>query len=283
MNREDIIKTICCCPICHSSLCWSSQEASCKSCQKEFVHQNGKIYFTHVTDRFPAEVASNFSILEKKTPTSKIIHGFRKVVTSQYRVRDRMAEITDQFIGGKIMVDCGSGNRRLSDRCINVDFIPLENVDIISDIMVLPFKSDSVDMVVLDTVLEHVENPQQCIDEAHRVLKPGGEAFCVTPFIFPYHPYPKHYWNFSEDGIRYLFRNFSNCSVDVDMGPTSALLNLFSEYVALIFKGKSNNLYLLIKGLALLPLCFLRFIDYFWPNSENTKRMAMCLFSLSIK
>lgn len=283
MNRQDTIKKICCCPICHSSLSWEAEGACCKSCQKMFVRQGGKVYFTKVTDRLPAEVAFNFSVLEKKTPTSKMLDGLRKVITSQYRARDRIAEITDQSIDGKIVVECGSGNRRLSDNCINVDLIPFDNVDIVSDIMALPFENDSVDMIILDTVLEHVEDPQQCVGEASRVLKPGGEAFCVTPFIFPYHAYPKHYWNFSEDGMRHLFRNFSYCRVDVDMGPTSALLNLVSEYIALIFKGKYNKRYLLIKGLALLPLCFLRFVDYFWRNSENAKRIAMCLFTFAKK
>ena len=212
-----------------------------------------------------------------------MIHCIRKAVTSEYHPHDRLSQVLGRIVEGAVVVDCGSGNRRLSEMAINVDLNPFENVDIVSDIKRLPFARGSVDIVILDTVLEHVKDPQRCVDEAHRVLKTGGQAICVTPFIFPYHPYPRHYWNFSEDGIRYLFRNFSYCSVEMDMGPTSALINLLSEYFALAFKGKYTKLYVVIKGLALLPIFLLRYMDYFWRHSEKAKRIAMCLFTLAEK
>jgi len=40
----------------------------------------------------------------------------------------------------------------------------------------LPFRDNSFDIVYSNGVLHHSENTDQCIDEVHRVLKPGGKA-----------------------------------------------------------------------------------------------------------
>ena len=41
----------------------------------------------------------------------------------------------------------------------------------------LPFRNDSVDIVVSLMVLEHVTNPQRVLEEVFRILKPGGVFF----------------------------------------------------------------------------------------------------------
>ena len=44
----------------------------------------------------------------------------------------------------------------------------------------LPFRESAFDVVLAENVLEHTAQPQQCIDEAHRGLKPGGIFFATT-------------------------------------------------------------------------------------------------------
>ena len=39
-----------------------------------------------------------------------------------------------------------------------------------------PIESESVDLVICDSVLEHLEEPAAFFAEAHRVLKPGGHS-----------------------------------------------------------------------------------------------------------
>ena len=74
----------------------------------------------------------------------------------------------------------------------------------------LPYADNSFDYVICDQVLEHIEgDPQQAIDEAHRVLRPGGTLIAATVFIHPKHYGPKDMWRFSPDALRYLCRNFS--------------------------------------------------------------------------
>ena len=45
----------------------------------------------------------------------------------------------------------------------------------------LPFEDDRFDVVVSTSVLEHVQNPEECMAEISRVLKPGGSAMHLMP------------------------------------------------------------------------------------------------------
>jgi len=135
----------------------------------------------------------------------------------------------------------------------------------------------------LNSLLEHIPEPEATIKELHRILKPGGKAISISPFIIPYHGYPRHYVNFSKDGLEYLFRDFSECRVVMGMGPMTGIINLWSEYLALAL-GRGNNFgYMLFKGLALLPIFYLKYLDKFWSPTGRALRMASSLCALITK
>jgi 2-polyprenyl-6-hydroxyphenyl methylase/3-demethylubiquinone-9 3-methyltransferase len=48
----------------------------------------------------------------------------------------------------------------------------------------LPFDDATFDLVLLDNVLEHVRDPARALAEAHRVLRPDGLLYGVTPKPF---------------------------------------------------------------------------------------------------
>lgn len=50
-----------------------------------------------------------------------------------------------------------------------------------SDIGVLPFESNSLDLITCSWVLEHLEAPTQVFAEFYRVLRPGGAVLFITP------------------------------------------------------------------------------------------------------
>jgi SAM-dependent methyltransferase len=51
------------------------------------------------------------------------------------------------------------------------------------DMMVLPFKDQSFDLIVHSDTLEHVPNPFQGLKECRRVLRPGGACIFTVPLI----------------------------------------------------------------------------------------------------
>lgn len=50
-----------------------------------------------------------------------------------------------------------------------------------SDIGVLPFASDSLDLITCSWVLEHLEAPEAVFAEFYRTLRPGGALVFITP------------------------------------------------------------------------------------------------------
>ncbi len=90
------------------------------------------------------------------------------------------------------------------------------NPDIVGDIHALPLDDNSFDAIICIAVLEHVENPIQAFKEMYRVLKPGGYLFLYVPFLYYYHAekgYYGDYWRFTEDGLRYLGKPFSEIEI----------------------------------------------------------------------
>lgn len=105
-----------------------------------------------------------------------------------------------------LILDCGAGRRgTYYDNVVNFEIVSYDTTDVRGVGEKLPFRDNSFDAVFSLAVLEHVKDPFQCASEIVRVLKPGGELFCVVPFLQPMHGYPNHYYNMTEQGIRNLF------------------------------------------------------------------------------
>lgn len=96
---------------------------------------------------------------------------------------------------------------------ISLDVQVHERPRLIGDAQALPFRDASVDAVFLTSVLEHLTNPNQAIDEVYRVLRPGGRLYGYAPFYHHYHPSPSDYFRFTEMGIRHLTRHFSSVEI----------------------------------------------------------------------
>jgi SAM-dependent methyltransferase len=65
----------------------------------------------------------------------------------------------------------------------------------------LPLLDQSVDGVMALSVLEHVRNVKSILDEAFRVLRPGGRLLVTVPFAFPFHGEPNDFWRWTIEGF----------------------------------------------------------------------------------
>jgi len=78
-----------------------------------------------------------------------------------------------------------------------------------------PIPDASFDHVLALNVLEHIFNYQNMLDEAHRILKPGGTLVLAVPFLIQLHPSPHDHWRFSKETLERLLidRNFREVNV----------------------------------------------------------------------
>jgi SAM-dependent methyltransferase len=68
----------------------------------------------------------------------------------------------------------------------------------------LPFRDGAFDTVILSDVLEHIAQPQLCLEEIARILAPGGTLFLNTPFFYWLHETPWDYYRYTEYALRFL-------------------------------------------------------------------------------
>ncbi|MHC1587044.1 MAG: class I SAM-dependent methyltransferase [Candidatus Syntropharchaeia archaeon] len=90
------------------------------------------------------------------------------------------------------------------------DFMKTKNVSLILDLEKdLPFKDNSVDNIILFSVLEHIYDPHKLLKEIHRVLKRGGKFYMSIPFMVCYHPSPHDYNRFTKEKLERMLEEFS--------------------------------------------------------------------------
>ena len=88
--------------------------------------------------------------------------------------------------------------------------------DFVGDIHNMYLENESFDAIICSSVLEHVENPIQAVNEMYRILKMDGVLFCYIPSIYPYHArggHYKDYWRFFDDTVYFLFKKFKNIEI----------------------------------------------------------------------
>lgn len=108
---------------------------------------------------------------------------------------------------------------------------PNENhAAIVADVFHLPFKKNSMDVIIASEIMEHVYDPGLFVQKLLEVLKPGGKLIIITPYnekieynlcVHCNRPTPRnaHLHSFNEnnittfipnEGVDYKTENFSN-------------------------------------------------------------------------
>ena len=131
-----------------------------------------------------------------------------------YNILDRFLQQHIAYYKG-VIYDLGAGEspyKRFlllyADQYVAVDWASsyhITQADIIADLnQPLPIKSAVADTVVSFSVLEHLREPQVMLNEAFRILKPGGNLILQVPWQWWIHEAPHDYFRYTPYGLNYL-------------------------------------------------------------------------------
>lgn len=144
-----------------------------------------------------------------------------------------LSKVLGRLPDDSLCLSIGGGPSRADQRLVNLNVGPFPNVEVVADAHLLPYVDSSVDAIFSEAVLEHLCDPAKAVGEMFRVLKPGGEAVVITPFMQAYHGYPHHYQNFTLTGHIHLFRSqgFTILEAGTCVGPVYTIVNLISKFI----------------------------------------------------
>ena len=184
---------------------------------------------------------------------------------------------------GIMIVDIGSGPRKLRDDVTCVDVFKFDNVDIVADAAQLPFENLSVDALISDNVLEHVRDPQRVVAEFLRVLKPGALVYIAVPFVYPFHSSPDDYYRWSEEGLRELLQDFSEQELKIQFGPSATFTAIFSEWTAILLSFNTKILYTFVLFVMTVITAPLKLFDYLLVHYSRANMMPLSFYFVGKK
>jgi SAM-dependent methyltransferase len=97
--------------------------------------------------------------------------------------RDFHRRLLDSCPEGRVL-EIGSGTAHIKDfrpDIVSTDILPFPGIDVVADAHRLPFSNECFTGMVMLDVLHHLERPTEFLQEASRVLKPGGRLAMIEP------------------------------------------------------------------------------------------------------
>lgn len=217
---------------------------------QESIKQNGKLYY-FLRDIFAPVLMSN-------------------------KYNNRLKSLLKKYNNKSIIINMGSGPQYFKNRrdIINIDVFAFDEVDIVADVTGLPICDNSVDFILNIAMIEHVEEPEKVIQEAYRILKPGGIFFGYLPFMAPYHAAPNDFYRWTKPGIKKLFYGFKSIEIDIGAGPTSGMLWVLQEWLAIFFSFGSRTMHDIIFMFMMVLTAPIKLADILLVHFPNAEKIA---------
>ena len=181
------------CPKCKKNLQSEDCSLTCQHCNVIYPKNEKQFFFMGERNEYHDPKNNSTSYPSRHWRTGKLIELLKK----------------ETGANRKTLLNIGAG--KFTDKpflesngffAIGTDIDYNENIDIICKAEELPFKDNSIDVVTMLSVLEHVDNPFYVFSEIERVLKPGGCLINSSAFLEPYHSFSK--FHISHHGLECL-------------------------------------------------------------------------------
>lgn len=153
----------------------------------------------------------------------------------------------NKFSNSDLLVDIGCGpltnQELLKERnTIYIDGADFDGINLVCDFSKsLPMKQNSIDGILCSNVIEHLPEPQVCFNEIHRVMKSGGEALILVPFIIKLHQEPYDFHRYTKYALKFYAKKAGFSIVDVK--EVGGISNILGTILKTAIKVSSNPIY----------------------------------------
>ncbi|NMG08963.1 methyltransferase domain-containing protein [Brasilonema sp. UFV-L1] len=287
-----------CCPVCQSQLELVNSHLECKNsqCKASFpIISKIPILINDSSSVFSISdyLDNKISTLKPKSKLERLLINLVPGINLNLKSKTNFQKFVQLLlkenksprvliIGGSVV---GQGIEPLllvpEIELIETDVAFGDRISVISDAHNIPFVDSSFDGVVVQAVLEHVVDPNRCVEEIHRVLKPNSLVYSETPFMQQVHLGKYDFTRFTHLGHRRLFRKFEEIDSGAVCGPGMALAWSY-QYFLLSFVKKQLARGL-VKVFARVTSFWLKYFDYYLINKPGTFDSASGYYFLGKK
>jgi ubiquinone/menaquinone biosynthesis C-methylase UbiE len=152
-------------------------------------------------------------------------------------------------------------------------------VHVVADLKKIPFIDGSVELTVSYSVLEHICDYNEVINEAYRILKKGGHFYlCVPNFCIRHHKHDYHRW--TTPGLHKLLEDKFEI---IESGSCRGVAYALTYFVEALMAYKIKDCILLATARAIWRL---KSYPLFWTRDEANEEyqaMSQTIFVLEKK
>jgi SAM-dependent methyltransferase len=147
---------------------------------------------------------------------------WERKATIRLLYRDFHRRLLESCPQGRVL-DIGSGTAHIKDfraDIVSTDILPFPGIDVVADAHRLPFPDRTFAGVVMLDVLHHLERPIEFLEEASRVLKPGGRLAMIEPAMTAVAR--RFYARFHDEPVDMDADAFASVAINPDRDPFDA-------------------------------------------------------------
>lgn len=197
----------------------------------------------------------------------------RRINPLEFAIQEFVARMAREISAPSIVLDAGAGEVRFAAHFREARYLAVDlavgdpewdysRIDVRANLEALPFRANSVDVVLNIQVLEHVRKPDVVVREFYRILKPGGKLLLTAPQGWHEHQKPHDYYRFTQYSLRELFRTagFEDCRIEPMGGYFHYLGHRLTYIPKTIFqprKGWERVVFFPLELASLVLFCFL--------------------------
>lgn len=264
------------CPVCGATICYASGAWACQGADAHAFPDvvNVPVLLNPARSIFRAEDFHAKARTTFKDPASwalrlgRVLPSPSRDVSAErcWRLLAEALKRRPEACRRVLVVGCGDGTAgygalaEVEASWLETDVSLAGRAAVVCDASDLPFGDGQFDLVICHAVLEHVLEPQRCVNEIRRVLVEDGVVYVTTPFMQQVHMGEYDFTRFTRSGHRWLFREFAEIESGIATGPASVVV--WSIEYFLMSWVSSVGARRIVKALTRLLLGWMTFLDH---------------------